>query len=220
MERREMTAPNWERGNGAFVMSITVIFTVLSVLNIKDQIAVIPSIAWLSIVVFFAWSHYDEDRGIYRQLIDGCCSFLASKKFVLVLQNENAPPAIRFGHYLFGCRIIQLRVRIDKIECVEWSTGQATFRAGEDMEDWTVGLQFSHDIKKERKHGYIQVSSTSRKEDAQKLGLAFVDFLNDLGASLVRDVSTHSMDKSRIPFNSPSHQSFQSVVFESKYRSN
>jgi hypothetical protein len=220
MERREMTAPNWERGNGAFVMSITVIFTVLSVLNIKDQVAVIPSIAWLSIVAFFAWSNYDEDRGIYHQLIDGCCSFLASKKFVLVLQNENAPPAIRFGHYLFGCRIIQLRVRIDKIECVEWSTGQATFRAGEDMEDWTVGLQFSHDIKKERKHGYIQVSSTSRKEDAQKLGLAFVDFLNDLGASLVRDVSTHSMDKSRIPFNSPSHQSFQSVVFESKYRSN
>jgi|LWDU01.1.fsa_nt_gi hypothetical protein len=219
MERTEMTTPNWERGNGAFVMSITVIFTVLSVLNIKDQIAVIPSIAWLSIVVFFAWSHYDEDRGIYRHLIDGCCSFLASKKFVLVLQNANTPPTIRFGHYLFGCRIGQLCVRMDKIECVDWSTGQATFLAGEDMGDWSVSLQFSHDIKKERKHGCIQVSPASRKENAQKLGLAFVDFLNDLGASLVRDVSTHSMDKSRI-LNSRGHQSFQCVVFKSKYRSN
>jgi hypothetical protein len=153
MERREMTAPNWERGNGAFVMSIAVIFTVLSVLSIKNQVAVIPSIAWLSIVVFFAWSNYDEDRGIYRHLIDGCCSFLASKKFVLVLQNENTPPAIRFGHYLFGCRIIQLRVRMDKIECVEWSTGQATFRAGEDMEDWTVGLQFLTILKRRESTG-------------------------------------------------------------------
>ncbi len=220
MKNTEMIIPNWQRGDGAFVMSIAVIFAVLSVINIKDQVAVIPSIVWLSIVTFFIWSNYDEDRGIYRYFIDGCCSFLARKKFVLVLQNENTPPVISFGHYLFGCRVIELSVRMDKIECIVWSTGQATFCVGEDQKDWQVGLWFVHNITKKRKHGYISVSPSSGKEDAQKLGLAFVDFLNDLGASLVRDVSTHSMDKSWMPFETEDPQSFQCVVFESKYRPN
>ncbi len=95
------------------------------------------------------------------------------------------------GYRLLGRKFNYLVINAQSIESVDWSTGQATAMAGHDMNDWHVAMWFDADEKSRKRAGihkpdkgiYI-VGPSDRKEKTEALGLAFIAFLREAGASL------------------------------------
>jgi hypothetical protein len=130
--------------------------------------------------------------GLRRYLVDRF-SFFAGRRFVLYPSEQTNSSRIRFGFEIFGRRVFQRDVQIERIESVEWTPGQATSMAGHDMNDWHVVLWFDHcnPEKSQRDHmlrkpnqDLLIVGPARRKEDTSSLGFEFVAFLRKSGARL------------------------------------
>jgi hypothetical protein len=175
-------------------LSFIVVSAFLAVLNLANHDAIILSIIWLLLVGWILWSKCQDAGGIRGYLIDWLAVF-AGRDFVSVPQEDTHQARIRFGYDLFGRRFYQKDIGFDRIESVEWSTGQATSRAGRDMNDWSVTLWYDHgDSERSKKHHMLRkpdqniyiVGSSRPKEDTATLGKEFVSFLSGVGVLLVR----------------------------------
>jgi hypothetical protein len=193
MTLSEMAVPK-PRGEiiGAYVLTTAIVFfVVVGVSNLLNRIALIPSIIWLVLVATVVWGRCRKE-GIGKFLTNVQGRF-ASKHFVEKISEEKVRTEIRFGYQLFGRRYFYLRLPIDKIETVEWRSGQATDMVGRDMNDWHVVLWFDHDdpakrdkwSRKPDQDIYI-VGPDRRKEDTEAFGLSLVDFLRNAGALLAQ----------------------------------
>lgn len=164
-------------------------------LNAGALLETIPSLLWLLIVAWILWHACREAGGARRYLTDWLAAF-SGRKFVCFAAEDTAQECIRFGYELFGRRFFQKDVEIDRIESVEWSSGQATSMAGRDMDDWRVLLWYDHGnfekskknhmLKKPDQSAYI-VGPPRRKGDAAVLGRGLVLFLGEIGVHLKQD---------------------------------
>ena len=163
-----------------FAVAFVAFFVALSVFNLVNRVAVIPSAIWLLLVTAVICA-ICRDEEFLRYLLGG----FASTQFVERVTAETQLAEIRFGYQLFGRRYFYLKLPVGKIEAVDWTIGQAG--------EWHVGLWSDHDdpAKHEEWSGkpdqdvYI-VGPPGSKEEAETFGLSLVDFLCNAGASLVR----------------------------------
>ncbi|MHC4911379.1 MAG: hypothetical protein ACYTE5_00025 [Planctomycetota bacterium] len=196
MSRSEMSIPK-PTGEviAAWVFTAFIVcFVTLSVSNLLNRVAILPSILLLLLVAAVVWAGCGEE-GMRQFLINILGSF-ASKHFAESISGTKHPTEIRFGFRLLGHRYFYLTIPLDKIETVEWDTGQATDLAGHDMNDWHITIWFDHDDpsksqkqqdwhRKPDQDVYI-VGPHRRKEDAVAFGRSLLDFLRQAGASLVK----------------------------------
>ena len=194
MSKLEMTIPRLRSDTAwdGVLIFIVVFFGFLAILNLVNHVAIIPSAIWLVFVTVTIWNGCREVGGLRRYLVDRCSVF-AGRRFVLYLSGQTDSRRIRFGFEMFGCRVFQRDVQIERIESVEWTPGQATSMAGHDMNDWQVVLWFDHcnPVKSKRDHmlrkpdqDLLIVGPSRRKEDTSSLGFEFVAFLRKSGARL------------------------------------
>ena len=179
-----------------FVITVIVVSSVLlAVVNLCSGVALIASFIWLAFVTTMIRSSCRREGGI-RPFLMSLMGDLFGRRFAEWSPDEAPPKCIRFGFQLFGRRFVQQSIRIDRIESVEWHTGQATDMAGRDMNDWHLWVWFSHDDpartearrKWHRKadqdlHG---VGPADRKQRTEALGLSLVSFLRSAGADLIQ----------------------------------
>ena len=176
----------------AVLTVIVVFFTMVALLNLVAQAAVIVSCLWLALVVFRTWSACRDEGGL-RRFLRRHLDPLARSRFVESVPRDTECSEIRFGYRLLGLRLLHLRLAVDRIETVEWRTGQATSLAGYDVNDWRVILRFDHDDPSKRQESsrkpdqdiYI-VGPSRRRKDTEDFALSFVEFLLEAGASLAR----------------------------------
>ena len=193
----EMTIPK-SRGKTLTLLictAICVVFAYLAVTNLFMNIAPIASGIWLAIVAFIVWFGSKTTGGIRTWLIN-LLGDLAGRQFVSRSPDGAQPREIYFGFRFLGHRFIQRTLSIDKIESVEWDTGQATDMAGRDMNDWLVFLWYDHnDPAESRKRAKwrkpdqaaVSVGPGRHKATTEAFRLAFIAFLREAGARLVRD---------------------------------
>lgn len=164
----------------------------LAFYNLFHLEAVVASLCWL---LFVGLMFFDSCRrkGI-RQVAAGILGSFARREFVWAT-NEAGFGEIQFGYRVFGRRFFCRKIATDKIEEVNWSTGQATSVAGRDMNDWHVTVWYDHGdpAKSERRLKYrkpnqepYSVGPDGRKEDIVAFGHALGDFLCEAGARLAK----------------------------------
>jgi hypothetical protein len=178
---------------GAWIFTAFILFfVILALSNLVNSDAIVYSIIWLLLVAGVIWS-FCRDEGIRRFLVNLLGNF-ASKHFAQSISADEHHAEIRFGYQFLGHRFFYMAIPIDKIETVEWSTGQATDLAGREMNDWHVVLWFDHDdparsqkqqmLGKPDQDVYIVGPHGSREKTAA-YGQSFLDFLRQAGATLV-----------------------------------
>jgi hypothetical protein len=188
-------------------------FTILAITNLFVHVAIIASCTWLAIVFIGVRTACKTDGSVWKFVINwlGC---FARRQFVEATLRETGPAEIRFGYQFFRRRLFYFLVPVDKIETVDWSTGQATDMAGRDMNDWHVALWFDHDdvsksekkqkwgLKKPDQDVYIVGPSTCKAE-AEILGLAFVTFLHAAGATWLERIDDCTFGRARVDHGAP-----------------
>ena len=178
-----------------FVITVIVVsFAILAVVNLSSGVALIASFIWLAFVTAMVWSSSRREGGMSPFLIN-LTGDLFGRRFAEWSSADAQPKCIRFGFQLFGRRFVQKSIRIDKIESVEWHTGQATAMAGRDMNDWHIWVWFSHgdSARTEARQKWHRkpdqdlygVGPADRKERTEALALSFVSFLRSAGTDLV-----------------------------------
>ncbi len=190
----EMVIPKSRSGTVLYwiMTSIVVFFVLLSVANLICGVSMVASGLWIVFVTFMVRSSVREAHGVHRYLTN-LLGGLAGRQFV-----ESAPEAepakeVRFGFLLFGHRFIRETVALDRIESVEWSTGQATSMAGHDMNDWSICLWYvldeatskSRPPNRTKNRWLVIVGPARRKQETEALGLSFVTFLRNVGVALI-----------------------------------
>jgi hypothetical protein len=198
---REMPIPKSRAGAvSQFVVTLLVLaFVLLAILNLCNGVGIVASSIGLVFIAMMIGSAATEEGGLRRFLINRLGE-LFGKLFVVSHFSDAEPGAIRFGFRLLGHRFIQQTIPVGRIESVEWNTGQATARAGHDMNDWHVVVWFDHnDPRKSEKRGNWPkpdqdlhiVGPSSQKERAEELGLSLVAFLRDAGADLIQGTTAN-----------------------------
>jgi hypothetical protein len=194
MTRTEMTIPRslYENIFLRAIYFIVMLASIMAMLNLITGTAVIVSGIWLIFISIMIWKACKNAGGLHKYLVNRLGE-IAGRKFVESTSYKKAPTEIRFGYELFGHRFIQLVVKTDTIESVEWDKGQASGMTGRDMNDWSVYLWFDHNDPAKRKSWSrkqdqeIYVVGPSRRwEDTDAFGRSFVDFLRAAGAILVK----------------------------------
>ncbi|MHB0960100.1 MAG: hypothetical protein ACYC0X_19805 [Pirellulaceae bacterium] len=192
VERAEMAIPT---SYSEFIFSvalgtIAVLATLMAVLNLFFQVAIIVSCIWLAFIIWSIWTASKDDGGFRRWLIN-ILGVFARKQFVESINHNAGSVEIHLGYQLFGCRLFYFQVPLDQIETVEWGPGQGGPRW------WQVCIWYDHHDPKKRlerqKWGFRKpdqdvycVGPSMRKEKTEAFGLTFVDFLCRAGATLVR----------------------------------
>jgi hypothetical protein len=110
------------------------------------------SIPWVTLVAAGIWVLMVAGFIAGALIDDGGCSPLqflinrmgvfSARQFVLIERPLEAPPVVSFGYRVGKHRLFYFRLRLDGIDSVEWSSGQATAIAGRDMDDWSVFIWY------------------------------------------------------------------------------
>ena len=117
--------------------------TVLGLVNLFTGVAIIGSLIWLVIVAYGFWTAAQNEGGIRRVLVNILGDF-APRDFIQSVFQAGSSSEIRFGFKWFGRDISHLVISVDRIESVEWRTGQASARVGGDLDDWHVAVWYDH----------------------------------------------------------------------------
>lgn len=156
--------------------------------------ALIPSLIWLALIASYVWS-----TGGLRSFLLGQLG-LFGQHFFEWGPPDGEPRDVRFGFQLLGHRFLEKRIPLDKIESVEWCTGQATDIAGREMNDWQVWVWFDHDDPKrgeaQRKRRYRKpdqdlygVDPSGPRDRTEALCLSLVSLLRRAGVDLIQGAS-------------------------------
>lgn len=188
---------------GASVMTAFLLFFFcLAIYNLIGLVAVIPSTLWLLLVIGVVFGR-GKQVGTRQFLITVLGAF-ASKEFAWIIRREDAQNEMQLGYRFFGHRFFYLKIPVDKIVKVYWSTGQASHRAGCDMKDWSVAVWYEHGdpIRQQKQHNEKNpgqdihiVGPPGKKDNTAAFGQAFLDFLRQSGASLVEGGNDCSFER-------------------------
>ena len=197
MSSNEITIPK-SGTEVAFQFMITLmiaIFVVIAILDIILGVAFIASCIWLILIIILVCSQSQKQGNFHRFLLN-CLGNIFGRQFAEISSQNSPQNEINFGYVLLGRRFVNQSIRIDRIESVEWSTGQATDLAGRDMNDWQVLLWYDHfdtaKSEKQRKwhrkpnQDIYAVGPSTHKDKIEAFGMEFVTFLQDAGAHLVQ----------------------------------
>ncbi len=174
---------------------VSVVFLVLAVLNLFTLTAVIPSILWLIFITHSLNGSVREEGGVH-QYLKNWAGEMMGRDFVETEITDTGERAIRFGHNVFGHRLIRLTIPCKNITSLGWTAGQATGRMGRDMNDWMVWLR--HDLEepvrlqKERLTGrriskkdiYV-IGLSDKKIRTEAFGFSFMEFLRKAGVEFI-----------------------------------
>lgn len=173
-----------------FLTAFVVFFVILAAFDLLREEALIAPILWLSLVGYGIWECIKYEGG-FRKCAINIMGVLAGTEFIEIAHSDNQPTEIWFGFQLFGWRHVQRNVSLEKVQTVEWRPGQATAMRGRDMKDWSVALWIMNDGATETRswkpgqHVHV-FGPARRREDAEIIGLAFVNLLRSAGVPLVR----------------------------------
>jgi hypothetical protein len=181
------------------ITGVVLFFVLLAIANLCRGEGLIASVLWLALVTAMIWSGARDEGGLRAFLIARMGDLFGSR-FVECEPVEVGQNQIRFGFQLLGRRFVQKSIRLDKIESVEWKTGQLSGMSGRDMGDWQVWVWFDHDdpARAEARRKWHRkpeqdlygVGPSGRKRRTEALGLSFVSFLRSAGADLVPGPTT------------------------------
>ncbi|WP_372367192.1 hypothetical protein [Candidatus Uabimicrobium sp. HlEnr_7] len=165
--------------------SFFLFFITIALLNISQNIALVPSFLWLGIVFFFVRGsiYYEGLKSFFL----GHIKLLATRHF-LTIDHSNEKPILQFGYELWGKRFYCFQTSVDNLAIVSWSYGQGSHRLGWDCGDWGVTFCINTSAcgeKKSQEVFCINEHDLSRK-NCFKLGIAIVIFLQRNGAQLTQ----------------------------------
>ncbi|MBN2589399.1 MAG: hypothetical protein JXA96_06030 [Sedimentisphaerales bacterium] len=174
---------------------IVVVFVAIAILDIILGVALVVSVVWLVLITMLIWSKNRQQGNLYRFLMNYLGNMFG-RHFAEMPAQNSSHNEVHFGYELFGRRFLKQIIRIDRIESVEWYTGQATDMAGRDMNDWNVCLWYNHNdpVKSEKNSKWHRkpdqdvyiVGPSVNKEKVEALGTLLIAFLRDAGISLVQ----------------------------------
>ncbi len=174
---------------------IIVAVTMFAIKNVINGIALIASGIWIALVTLLIWSGSREHGGPHKFLIHYIVD-LFGRHYAEVSARTLPSREIQFGSELLGYRFPRHNISIRKIETLEWNTGQATFMAGRDMDDWQVCLWYDHDgpSKSEEQHSWHRkpgqdsyvVGPSAKLRNTEALGMQLVALIQAAGAALVK----------------------------------
>jgi hypothetical protein len=195
----QMPIPPKSRANVILkLVMIVVVFclVLLAVVNLCQGIALVASILWLLLVTAMVWSASRQVGGLLL-LLTNWIGDLFGRNFVSADSPEVQPRCIRFGFELLGLRLVERSILLDRIESLEWTTGQASALAGKDMDDWHVWLWYDHrdsgKTERQRRWGARKpeqdlhgIGPAGRKEHTEILARSLLAFLQTAGVDLVQ----------------------------------
>jgi hypothetical protein len=191
-----MSVPKTKRAAIGAMVGIVMLtaFIVLSVLlaiyNLSDWTAIIPSTIWLLLVGFMLGGFIKTDG--CKKITTDILGASSWNEFVRTVRWENGNSELQYGFQIFGRRFSYFTVAVEKIETVNWSTGQASSMAGRDMNDWHVVVWYDHnDPAKSQKDDMLKkpdqdlciIGMSGTKAETSALGHSVLDLLRKTGAT-------------------------------------
>jgi hypothetical protein len=182
---REITAP-------VFMMAFVLFFIVLAVVNLANRSALLASSLWLAFIGLILFAGFKEEG--FSKLRLGFLRVFARDEFIQAVELEPDRRFIRIGFRLLGFAFYRLTIPVGKIESVSWSTGQGTYFAKRDMNDWQVSIWYDHDdpVKSQRQAGWrkadqeiLLIGAAQKKEITEAFGKAVAEFFREAGANLI-----------------------------------
>jgi hypothetical protein len=199
-ERSELAIPKWssEFIFGIVLSLIFVLGTILAILNLFfrwEEIGIIAACIWLAITALIIWS-IQKNEGSFGKFRIDFLGFYARKQFVESIPQDTGVVEIRFGFQLFGHRLYNFSVSLDKIESVRWvpyySSNCMFIALNFDIDDPEVSQRRQKiGYRKPDQDVYVVGPSRSKKK-TEAFGRAFVDFLRRAGATLVQGEDDHT----------------------------
>jgi len=177
----------------ALVDAIVTVSALAAVYNLVCREVVAASAIWLLLVCMIARSAFRDAGGI-RWFIVRRVGGVVSEHIVEIAESGAGSQSLRFGYDLFNRRLYYLVLRCEGIRSVDWSPGQASGLAGHDMNDWQVALWVDSDLVTMNptpyRHGVHLVGPARRRQDTERLGNRFIDFLRNAGVAVAQPPST------------------------------
>lgn len=141
-----------------FFSVLVVFFSGLAIMNLVNREVMIASVLWLLIVVWIVRGAREESGGMKECFIDWLAVFFG-RRFAVITDGDEHPKRIRFGYDLFWRRIYRKEIKLEQIESISWTAGQATGFAGRDMKDWKILLWYFRDDSEESEYNQHHQSS-------------------------------------------------------------
>lgn len=157
----------------------------IAIHNLIHHEAMIASVLWLAMVGFGIWASLDATTP--RQLLINTLGGFSYRQFVEIATTDRGDSSVHFGYELFGKSFYQLRIPAEDIWWVNWRTGQASYHAGHDVDDWHVMIWYRDDKAYHRGRSLHTIGFQGPKESIEAFGIRFVDFLKAGGIDLVWD---------------------------------
>jgi hypothetical protein len=103
----------------------------------------LASAAWLSLVALILWGcmHTAGPRQFFVDLL----GHFSREKFLDLFPLRNGTPGIGFGFRLLGLTFYHFIAQLDGLIEVHWSTGQGSYFARKDINDWDVAIWLRRD---------------------------------------------------------------------------
>lgn len=182
---------------GAAILTATV---AVAASNLLQRIALLPSAVWL-LLVCMVLSGLLYEFG-FRTAAINVLGGLTTDHFVACVDSGAQPPVVHFGFRFLGYPFYYLTIAVADVMEVYWNTGQASYHAKRDLNDWHVVLCYEHhDPEKTAKERAFEekcprarrtasqdlylVGSSGPKTVTAAFGLALVEFLRQAGVNLV-----------------------------------
>ncbi len=179
---------------GAIVLATFILFFIsLAIYDLCNRMAIIPSLIWL-LSISVTVIGFCREKGT-RQFAVEILGAFSRKEFVRTKHRENDPNEFQYGFWMFGYHFSFCTIPVDKIESVEWHTGQASHFAGRDVGDWHVAVWYYHgDSVKRQKQRWMKnperdlylIGLSGPKEETAALGDALLDLLQKSGTTFAQ----------------------------------
>ena len=157
----------------------------VAIFNLVHFEALIPSTLWLALAAFGVWAALDD--GPPGHLLINTLGGFSYRQFVEAARSDKGNLSINFGYELFGRSFYQLRIPAEDVWWVNWTAGQASHRAGRDMDDWHVAIWYRDENDKIDGRNLRLIGYESSRERIRKFGNQCVEFLKRAGIELVWD---------------------------------
>ncbi len=155
-------------------------------------VSLLASGFWLLLSGFVCFGACYFEPGSVRQCFINLLGQFGARQFAWIERSDGESPTVCFGYELWGRRFKYVSVRADRIGSVDWSTGQATWMAKQDMDDWCVWVRFPPESQSEHRPRFAadqqrlhSVGTCGPKVVIAAFGLTVVKFLERAGVVMV-----------------------------------
>lgn len=168
-------------------------FVLLAIYNLCNLTAIIPSTLWLLLVGFVLGGFIKTDG--CKRIATDILGAVSRKEFIRTICSENGTTDFQYGFRMFGRWFAYFTVTVEKIETVNWNTGQGSSMAGRDMNDWHVAVWYDHnDPAKSQKDHLLKkpdqdlciIGMSGTKAETAAFGHSVLKLLRESGASFAQ----------------------------------